>query len=411
MAPMFEDQHRQLYSRLVGALQARPDVAADPDANPPDHWFRPNELIVHKEAGTLMARVESMRFERVADLGYLGFEAVGSVLSPRGGPESRSPLPFALYRREGLEPAELIDHLRTLRVSSSDRLVSLNHLVNAHPHVSPSAGPPMPAPFVPRPTGDAGAGVLVGVVDTGFWPQHSWVPGAIAPLTSLADDGEEPGRRLGFSAGHGTGVAGVVRQIAPGARVVVAGTLDPDGVADDAQIGAAITALARANAKVINLSLGCYTLLDRPPAAMAAALEALPPDVAIVASAGNKPTIRPMWPAAFSRVIAVGALDPRTGGRANFSSYGSWVDACAPGVGIDSSFFVTSAPLEATRAPGPFAGYAAWNGTSFAAPQLAGAIAIEMWRSPGLTAREAAARLLAQGRLVPALGSAFSPHL
>jgi subtilisin family serine protease len=296
-------------------------------------------------------------------------------------------------------------------MTTSDRHVSLNHVVNAHPNVSPHAGPPVPARRVARPKGDEGSGVVVGVVDTGFWPRHAWVPGRIAPLTSLADDGEEPTERLGLSAGHGTGVAGVVRQIAPGARVVVAGTLDPTGLADDAQIGAAITALARSNAKVINLSLGCYTLLDRPPAAMAAALDDLPPDVAIIASAGNKPTTRPMWPAAFSRVIAVGALDPATGGRAVFSSYGSWVDGCAPGVEIDSSFFVTDAPLVATRAPGPFNGYAAWSGTSFAAPQLAGAVAVEMWRSPGLTAREAAARLLAQGRLVPGLGSEFSPHL
>ena len=36
-------------------------------------------------------------------------------------------------------------------------------------------------------------------------------------------------------------------------------------------------------------------------------------------------------------MIAVGALD--AGGRAAFSNFGSWVDACAPGVDVVSTFF------------------------------------------------------------------------
>ena len=37
------------------------------------------------------------------------------------------------------------------------------------------------APFLARPMGDEGAGVVVGVVDTGFWPAHAWAPGMIVP--------------------------------------------------------------------------------------------------------------------------------------------------------------------------------------------------------------------------------------
>ena len=53
-------------------------------------------------------------------------------------------------------------------------------------------------------------------------------------------------------------------------------------------------------------------------------------DLIIVASAGNKPTGKPVYPAAYSSVIGVGALDP--GGKAwENSNYGSFVMLYAPG--------------------------------------------------------------------------------
>jgi subtilisin family serine protease len=118
-----------------------------------------------------------------------------------------------------------------------------------------------------------------------------------------------------------------------------------------------------------------------------------------------------MWPAAFCDVTAVGALDDATGARADFSNYGSWVDACGPGVGLVSTFFRYRGPIRATGGLKNFHGFASWSGTSFATPQFTGAVAALMSRSPGMPARVAAAYLLSSGRLVPGLGTEFHPHL
>ncbi|HZI44590.1 MAG TPA: S8 family serine peptidase, partial [Ilumatobacter sp.] len=83
------------------------------------------------------------------------------------------------------------------------------------------------------------------------------------------------------------------------------------------------------------------------------------------------------WPASFENVIAVGALGPH--GKAWFSNYGPWVDACAPGVDIVSCFFDLGD--EAGDAE-DFNGWACWSGTSFSGPIVAAAIAWE-WMCRG----------------------------
>jgi subtilisin family serine protease len=121
-----------------------------------------------------------------------------------------------------------------------------------------------------------------------------------------------------------------------------------------------------------------------------------------VASAGNDGTQRPVWPAAFKRVVGVAALGP-DGERAPFSNFGWWVDACSTGVDVDSCFFDFVGSIEAIRSHASppdvstgdvekFEGFALWDGTSFAAPRVAAAIACAM--SLGLDGPEAVYRLI-----------------
>jgi len=54
--------------------------------------------------------------------------------------------------------------------------------------------------------------------------------------------------------------------------------------------------------------------------------------------------------------------------------------------------------------------WAVWTGTSFAAPQIAGAVA-NVCQAEGIGVREALRRLLAAGRPVPGFGRAVGPIL
>ena len=88
----------------------------------------------------------------------------------------------------------------------------------------------------------------------------------------------------------------------------------------------------------------------------------------LVASAGNRNTNQPQYPAAFSGVIAVAATDLMDR-KASFSNYGRFVFIDAPGDKIFSAF------------PGNL--YAVVSGTSFSAPAIAATAALirNQWAS------------------------------
>jgi len=88
-------------------------------------------------------------------------------------------------------------------------------------------------------------------------------------------------------------------------------------------------------------------------------------------------------------VVGASGVD---GARAPFSSSGSWISLAAPGVQILGSVSRLSPATSFPRAPmsDPNAPYGFGNGTSFAAPQVAGAAALVWAANPSLTAREVA---------------------
>ena len=109
--------------------------------------------------------------------------------------------------------------------------------------------------------------------------------------------------------------------------------------------------------------------------------------------AGNNRSPRPMWPAAFKRVVGVGAVD-HDHHRAAFSNYGWWVDACTGGVQVFGPF-PRFPPEGVTDAQEPFfEGWAIWSGTSFAAPKVSGEIAARLSTGHYASARGAASSLV-----------------
>jgi len=285
--------------------------------------------------------------------------------------------------------------------------VSANHVLPFSPWWFKADASPEPSPLIlaPRPFDSAkGAGVNVAVIDTGLDDQASvrtdqW----LADIVGDADPGSlGPTPNLGAAGGHGTFVAGIIRQVAPGCTVKVYRALDADGVGGEVQVAQAILKAAADGADVINLSLGGSTLFGDPPLAIEDALANIPQRVQVVAAAGNDGSFTPTWPAAFKRVVSVGALEYEMT-PSPYSNRGPWVDVSTVGSGAVSTF------VSGTEADGEvFAGdspCAVWSGTSFAAPQVAGLLAVLL--ADGIEPLSAVPALLAVGQPRPNFGSAL----
>ncbi|WP_101788490.1 S8 family peptidase [Nonomuraea indica] len=289
----------------------------------------------------------------------------GQVLADRGAVSvvarwtravSESDGVCVIHLTSGADPWEVAGELREHGFRASP-----NHVVVGQPLFF---GGPASRPFPVRPLsyrpGRARSPVVVSLLDTGVG-KHPWWTGSEWYGALGRDDADST---EGAQAGHGTFIAGLILRQAPGVTLTSCRVLNGDGVGDEAHVIRALNRLRERPPHVLNLSFGCHTFDDRPPPLLADALSAFP-DTVTVACAGNTAGERPFWPAALPGVVGVGAVDAAQERRAPFSSYGPWVDACARGEWLTSTY------LEG----GEFGGYAAWSGTSFAAALVAGAVA------------------------------------
>ncbi|MGJ3232240.1 MAG: S8 family peptidase [Oceanicaulis sp.] len=258
--------------------------------------------------------------------------------------------------------------------------------------------------------GATGAGVTVAVVDTGIVLDHPEFEGRLAAGVDVAGD-----RGVNDTGdGHGTGVAGVIAAnkddfamhgvafestILP-IRADSPGTCEADGGDScsfaDVNVARAIDEAVARGARVINLSLGRDAELgDDSTLTFRAMRRAAEAGVFLVVAAGNKdddedePDPNPGFPANFVNdldaggfAVAVGAVD-QSKVIASFSNRAEGAEnffLVAPGVRIVS-------PGEDDEDGDPQ--YFSWNGTSFAAPHVAGALALLIQAFPNLTGNEA----------------------
>lgn len=264
---------------------------------------------------------------------------------------------------------------------------------------------------------ELGRDVRVSVVDTGL--SKSTVRRCHWLEDPVVDGDPESGPQqvdLREYEGHGTFIAGIVRTVARRADIRVEGFLPRGGAVLESEIVKQIYEALQAQMKphVVSLSAGTYTRNDEPMLGFDALARELPnisPDTVLVAAAGNDNRTQKFYPAAFSWVVGVGAVDHQDR-RAEFSNHGDWVDVYALGVDLVNAFpkghYVCQWPPNKGK-PRDFDRLARWSGTSFATPIVAGMIAARV-SSTNEKPRDAADVLLKRARFVPKVGYVLRPE-
>lgn len=283
-------------------------------------------------------------------------------------------------------------------------------------------------------------GPVVAVVDTGLG-RHPWFKDGVVRDLRIGgqpvglrfapdDDPEHTGVTvdrvnggLDTLAGHGTFIAGIIRQRCPSATIVSVPVMYGDGSAAEDDLIAALEGLlahqlhALAGSTegrpidVLSLSLGYYHEAPSDIAAtgrLAWVLKGLSDaGVAVVAAAGNDASVVEFYPAALAAapwsgvpLVSVGATTMDHPLVASYSNTGPWVVCYRAGTNVVSTMPTTfdgsghasmrtsglnttasgfTVPKRATPDVDNYSGgFGIWGGTSFAAPVFAAEVAAEL---------------------------------
>ncbi|MBQ0901758.1 S8 family serine peptidase [Micromonospora sp. U21] len=242
--------------------------------------------------------------------------------------------------------------------------------------------------------GDTGTGVRVAVLDTGVDATHPDLTDRISESAVFV-----PGEEITDRVGHGTHVASTIagtgaasggreKGVAPDARLAIGKVLSDAGFGQDSWILAGMEWAAReADASVINMSLGSNQPSDGTDP-ISQAVNRLSTEtgalfVVSASNAGGPGTVAA--PGAADAALTVGAVDADDQ-LAYFSSQGPRIsdeaikpELTAPGVGVLAA--------RSQYAPGEGA-YQTMDGTSMAAPHVAGAAALLAAKHPDWTGQQ-----------------------
>lgn len=244
--------------------------------------------------------------------------------------------------------------------------------------------------------------IVIAVIDTGVDYTHPdlaanmWVNSREIPGNGIDDDGngfvdDVHGCRVVYNQaehtgdpqddhGHGTHVAGIIGAqagnsngvvgVAYNCQIMAIKAAQYSGVLSTTDIAEAIYYAVSHGADIINMSFGGYARSQIEEDALAVAFG----QCVLVAAAGNDATPneaaclgRPMYPAAHNWVLGVMA-STQSGGLAAFSN-----SDCIPRNGIEYELLAPGVVVWSTL---PLDQYAAWSGTSMAAPIVSGIAAL-----------------------------------
>jgi len=214
--------------------------------------------------------------------------------------------------------------------------------------------------------------ILIAVIDSGIDAAHPDLSGAIAGVFEASGAGEP-------AHAHGTGMAGAIAArrnmlgTAPGVRLLAVRAFSTRADSAEGTTYSILRGLdwaASQGARVVNMSFAGPS----DPRLREALAKANAKGMVLVAAAGNAgPSSPPLFPAADPNVIAVTATnaDDRLFAGAN---RGNYIAVAAPGVDI--------------LAPAPDGAHQFTTGTSVAAAEVSGIVALLLQRNPSLTPAE-----------------------
>ena len=206
-----------------------------------------------------------------------------------------------------------------------------------------------------------GKGVKVSILDSGIHCQHYFLKNSVIKKFQLA-----AGSLKDEVFGHGTHVASIVRAITPQASIINIKILDDKGTTTLSTIMEGIELAVDNKANVINISggLGMDCAENHP---LARLIDQVSDEVMVVCAVGNQgPKDGPSLPALARGCVAVGALT-ETGRTAFFSARGPACGRVWPDVVSWGENILGAAPPNDWKAV---------SGTSQAAPQVTGALAL-----------------------------------
>lgn len=191
---------------------------------------------------------------------------------------------------------------------------------------------------------------VVAVVDSGVDPDHPLLEGRVIPTKiNTSSSGIRNDSMDDF--GHGTQVAGVIADCTlNNVYIKPYKVIDNRGNGTVITVAAGINCAVRDEVDVINISIGFEEDSEVLKTAVQNAEEK---GITVVAASGNDASDTLFYPASYSSVIKVSAVNSQNV-LANFSTYGNGVDFAAPGVGIITSTLNNR--------------YTEVRGTSFASP-------------------------------------------
>ena len=363
--------------------------------------------------------------ERLA-VGYASSAALARALHGTPGVVVRNLAPLRIAEVRGVDA-------RTLRARPGLRFVQHLHARSsaAEPAVAGATSSPewqfhaTRTDAVPEDVLRGAAAITIAVIDTGADVTApdlaAKAPGSWNTRTGTAD--------IRDTNGHGTFVASLAAGsvtnddgIAGGggdAQLLVIKSGSDGGSFTDLDEAAGITYAVDHGARILNLSVGGPKTSTTERRAIRYAIDH---GALVVAAVGNEyDGGNPVeYPAALlqpvgSNGVGGGGLavtaSTADGRRAPFANTGPWVSLAAPGERVFGAVSQTSSPLlyPRTTLPGASAGlYGFGSGTSFAAPQVAGAAALVWAANPSLTAAQVAQILKetasGAGRWTPELG-------